>query len=177
MVQSSYPCMTTGKTITLTSLITGLFFPFNFLIMVNYIKDFPGVSVLKKSTCQCKRHRRHEFDPWGGMIPTWIPGEGNGNPLQYSCLENSMDRGPWWASVHGVTESLRQLSTQHLGFPGGSVVKNPPANAGVEGSVPGSGRSPGGGNGNPLQYSCLENPWTEEPGLLPPMGSQELDTT
>ena len=33
------------------------------------------------------------------------PGEGNGNPLQYSCLENSMDRGAWWAMVHGVTES------------------------------------------------------------------------
>ena len=48
-----------------------------------------------------------------------------------------------------------------LGFPGGSVVKNPPANAGdAEDSVSisGSGRSPGGGNGNPLQYSCLENP-------------------
>ena len=33
------------------------------------------------------------------------PGEGNGNPLQYSCLENSMDGGAWWATVHGVTES------------------------------------------------------------------------
>ena len=33
------------------------------------------------------------------------PREGNGNPLQYSCLENSMDRGPWWATVHGVGES------------------------------------------------------------------------
>ena len=43
-------------------------------------------------------------------------------------------------------------------FPGGSVVKNLPANAGDEGSIPGSGRSPGEGNGNPLQYSCLGNP-------------------
>ena len=42
-----------------------------------------------------------------------------------------------------------------LGFPGGSVVKNPPANAGDMGSIPGSGRSPGEGNGNPLQDSCL----------------------
>ena len=44
------------------------------------------------------------------------------------------------------------------GFAGGSVVKNPPANAGDVGSIPESGRSPGGGNGNPLQYSCLEDP-------------------
>ena len=47
-----------------------------------------------------------------------------------------------------------------MGFPGGSMVKNPPANAGDtgdSGSVTGLGRSPGVGNGNPLQYSCLEN--------------------
>ena len=42
----------------------------------------------------------------GNSIPGWgrSPGEGNGNPLQYSCLENSMDRGAWQATVHGVTE-------------------------------------------------------------------------
>ena len=48
-----------------------------------------------------------------------------------------------------------------MGFPGGAVVKNPPANAGNTrdgGSIPGPGRSPGGGNGKPLQYSCLEDP-------------------
>ena len=45
-----------------------------------------------------------------------------------------------------------------LGFPGDSVVKNPPANAGDMGSIPGLGRSPREGNGNPLQYSCLGNP-------------------
>ena len=47
------------------------------------------------------------------------------------------------------------------GFPGGSVIKNPPINAGeagVVGSIPGWGRSPERGNGNPLQYSCWENP-------------------
>ena len=42
-------------------------------------------------------------------------------------------------------------------LPDGSVIKTPPANAGDSGSVPGSGRSPGVGNGKPLQYSCLEN--------------------
>ena len=49
-------------------------------------------------------------------------------------------------------------SSSTHGFPGGSAVKNPPADAGDTGSIPGSGRSPGGGNGSPLQYSCLENP-------------------
>ena len=47
---------------------------------------------------------------------------------------------------------------EKVGFPGSTVVKNLPANAGDAGSVPGSGRSSGGRNGNPLQYSCLENP-------------------
>ena len=42
-----------------------------------------------------------------GLIPGWgrSPGEGNGNPLQYSFLENPMDRGAWWATVHGVAKS------------------------------------------------------------------------
>ena len=52
-------------------------------------------------------------------------------------------------------------------------VKNPPANEGDPGSIPESGRSPGGGHGNPLQYSCLENP-TEEPGGLQSMESQRV---
>ena len=50
------------------------------------------------------------------------------------------------------------------GFPGGSVVKNPPANAGDAGSIPGSGRSPGEGNGNHSSILAWEIPWTEEPG-------------
>ena len=58
------------------------------------------------------------------------------------------------------------------------VVKNLPADEGDArnvGLIPGSGRFPGGGNGNPLQYSCLENPqWTEEPGGLQSMGSQRV---
>ena len=41
------------------------------------------------------------------------PGGGNGNPLQYSCLENPMDRGAWWATVHGVAKSQTQLSNEH----------------------------------------------------------------
>ena len=61
------------------------------------------------------------------------------------------------------------------GFPHGSVVKNPPSNTGDSGdlgSIPGSGRSPGGGNGNPLQYSCLENPMDREAWRPYSMGLQ-----
>ena len=64
---------------------------------------FPGGSVGKESTCNAD-------DP--GSIPRWerSPAEGNGNPLLYSCLENSMDRGVWWSMVHGVNKSRTQLS-------------------------------------------------------------------
>ena len=51
-----------------------------------------------------------------------------------------------------------------MGFPGGSDGKEPGPSAGDPGSIPGLGQSPGEGNGNPLQYSFLKNPWTEEPG-------------
>ena len=65
--------------------------------------DFPGGSESKESTC-------NEGDL--GSIPGLgrSPGEGNGNPLQYSCLENSMDRGAWWAPVLGVAKSRPCLS-------------------------------------------------------------------
>ena len=52
------------------------------------------------------------------------------------------------------------------------MVKNLPASAGDIGSIPGLGRLLGEGNGYPLQYSCWEIPWTEEPGGLQPMGLQ-----
>ena len=65
--------------------------------------------------------------------------EGNGTPLQYSCLENPMDGGAWWAAVHGVTTSWTQLSDFTFTFHF-SLSRN------------------GEGNGNPLQCSCLENP-------------------
>ena len=77
-----------------------------------------------------------------------------------------MDRGAWQATVHGVARVGHDLETEtppcqlgsHRHLPGGSVERNLPANAGDTGPIPGSGRSPGEGNGNPLQYSCLGNP-------------------
>ena len=72
----------------------------------------------------------------------------------------------------------RFTSNQRVqGFPAGSVAETPPASTGDMGSIPGSGRSPGEGHGNPLQCSCLENPRTEEPGGLQSVGSQAKDTT
>ena len=74
-----------------------------------------------------------------------ILGEGNGTPLQYSCLENPMDGGAWKATVHGVAEGRTQLSdfTFTLYW---TVNKPALCPVGEE------------GKGNPLQYSCLENP-------------------
>ena len=56
-------------------------------------------------------------------------GEGNGNPLQYSCLENPRDGGAWWAAIYGVAQSRTRLKwcSSSIVIPGGSVVKNLPA--------------------------------------------------
>ena len=68
-----------------------------------YLWGCPGGSDGKESACNAGDL---------GSIPGLgrSPGEGNGNPLQYSCLENPMDRGAWWATVHGVTKSQTRLS-------------------------------------------------------------------
>ena len=123
-----------------------------------------------------------------GLIPGSgrSPRGGHGSPLQYSCLENPLDRGPWWAMVHRVTKNktrLKQLSmhaspfhlVSHLiafskfhlhqledpscrGIPGGSDSKESACSAGDLDSILRLGRFPGGGHGNPLLYSWLENP-------------------
>ena len=64
---------------------------------------FPGGSEVKVSACNVGDL---------GLIPRLgrAPGEGNGNPLQYSCLENPMDGGAWWATVHRVAKSQTRLS-------------------------------------------------------------------
>ena len=70
----------------------------------------------------------------------------------------------------------KYIAQQHRvrGFPGGAVVKNPPASAGDTGSIPGLGRNPGEGHGNPLQYSCLENPMNRGAWWAAVHGSQRL---
>ena len=66
--------------------------------------------------------------------PLCFSGEGNGNPLQYFCLENPVDRGAWWAAVHRVAQSQTQMKRLSMH----ACIRE--------------------GNGNPLQCSCLENP-------------------
>ena len=77
----------------------------------------------------CEREGMVRFALWIDTL-----GEGNGNPLQYSCLENPVDGGAWWAAVHGVAQSRTQLKQ-----------------LGMHACI-------GEGNVNPLQYSCLESP-------------------
>ena len=91
-----------------------------------------------------------------------FPGGGHGNPLQYSFLENLLDRGTWGAIVYGVTKSrtrLKQLS-MHAGCP----------QKGPQGPL-------GEGNGNALQYSAWRIPWTEEPSGLWSLGLQRVVRT
>ena len=108
-------------------------------------------------------------------------GEGNGTPLQCSCLENPRDKGAWWAAVYGVAQSrtrLKRLSSSSSlseGFPGGSVVKNPPSKAG-DTWVQSLGQE------DPLEKEIATHssllawriPWIEEPGELESMGSQRV---
>jgi len=67
--------------------------------------DFPSGSAVKESTCNAGAVGDVGSIPELGKSP----GGGNGNPLQYSCLENPMDRGAWWATVHRVAKSWTQL--------------------------------------------------------------------
>jgi len=69
---------------------------------------FPDGSEGKESACSAEDTGDTGSIPGSGRYP----GEGNGNPLQYSCLENPMDRGAWRATVHGVAKSRTRLSTQ-----------------------------------------------------------------
>ena len=87
----------------------------------------------------------HFFD-----FPRVSHGEGNGTPLQYSCLENPMDGGAWWATVHGVAKSWTQLSDVTFTFPFDALEKEMATHSSV------------------LAWRI---PGTVEPGGLPSMGS------
>ena len=95
-----------------------------------------------------------EFSPLALSIVTY--GEGNGTSLQYSCLENPMDGGAWWAAVHGVAKSRTQLSDLTLTFYFHALEEEMATHSSV------------------LAWRI---PWTEEPGGLPSMGSHRVGPT
>ena len=114
-----------------------------------------------------KRRRDFNFKIWGKNLQVKLfrneilvgkifcilgcwSGEGNGTPLQYSCLENPMDRGAWWAAVHGVTRSQTWLGDFTLTFHFHALEKEMATRSSV------------------LAWRI---PWTEEPGGLLSMGS------
>ena len=84
---------------------------------------------------------------------TTLIGEGNGTPLQHSCLENPMDRGAWWAAVHGVTRSRTRLSDFTFTFHFHALEKEMATHSGI------------------LAWRI---PGTGEPGGLPSMGSHRV---
>ena len=145
----------------------------------------PGAGC-KEPTCQFGRHKRLRVDPWVGKIPwrrAWpsTPGFLPGESLEQRSLVG--------CGCHRVAKSwtwLKQLSLHALvwkycfvyleykeDFPGGSEGKASVYNVGDLGLIPGSGRSPGEGNGNPLQYYCLENPM-DRGARLQSMGWQRV---
>ena len=137
-----------------------------------------------KSLQSCPTLRPHRQQPTRLRSPWDSPGKNTGVGCHFllQCmkvkserevaqlcptLHDPMDCSPLGSSVHGIFQA-RVLEWGAIAFSvtSGSVVKNSSVNSGDSGLIPGLERSPGEGNGNPLQYSYLGNPWTEEPGGL-----------
>ena len=107
---------------------------------------FPGGSVVKNPPASAGD---------AGLIPELgrTPGEGNGNPLQYSCLESSMHTGAWWATVYGLAKSQTRLSDFTFTFHFHALEKEMATHSSV------------------LAWRI---PWTEKPGRLQSMGSHRV---
>ena len=100
-VENSMHCVVRGDAKSLTQLSNFHFHIYRTLYFGDYSNfGLPRLRSGKESTCQFRRCKRHGFNSGSGRYP----GEGNGNPLQYSCLENSMDKGAWQATVHEVSK-------------------------------------------------------------------------
>ena len=122
----------------------------------------PGKSHGWRSLLGCSPggHEESDTTEWLHFSLSCI-GEGNGNPLQCSCLENPRDGGAWWAAIYEVSQSqtqLKRLSSSSrrgriLGSPGSSVGKESACNTGDPCLIPWLERSTGEGIGYPLQYS------------------------
>ena len=152
-----------------------------FCVEVHTSKGFPGGSDSEESTW-------HAGDL--GLIPGLerSPGEGHGNPLQYSCLENSYGQrsltgySPWGCKESDVTEWLstaQHTSNRYRVEEGvGLALEALEVPRGSDRLIPGLERSPGGGLGNPFQYSCLENSYGQRSLVgYSPWDCKELDMT
>ena len=159
-----------------------------YFLMSKIEMGFPGGSVVKNLPAV---QEPQETWVWVGEIwrrawqptPVFLCGESRGQSLA--------DCSPWgekerdmteWLRTHFLRESVlvyrMSSSKDYLCFPSGSDDKESVCNAGVLGSIPGLGRSPGGGHGNPLQYSWLENPhWPRSLAGCSPWGHRETDMT
>ena len=110
--------MTTGKTISLTrwtlvGKVMALLFNMLSRLVIAFLprSKYLLISWLQSLSTVILEPRKIKSATVSIFFPSVCPdGEGNGNPLQYSCLENPMDGGAWWATVHGVTKSRTQLS-------------------------------------------------------------------
>ena len=133
---------------------------------------FPGRSTDKESACNVG-----DMGSISGLRRS--PGGGQGNPPQYSCLENHQGERslacchPWGLKELDTTEQLSTFLHKHEASLVTYTVKESARSAGDPGLVPGLGRSPGEENGNPLQYSCLENPTDRGAWGYSPGGHQE----
>ena len=120
-------------------------------LVAQTVKHLPGFNPWFRTTPW-----RRKWQP----TPGFLPGEFHGQRSLVGC-------SPWGHKESDTTEWLTHTHILFIGgFLGGSVVKHSPVKAGGSSSIPELGKSPGEGNGSPLQYSCLQIPWTEEPGKL-----------
>ena len=136
-------------------------------LQIAFAWNFPKLS---KSGCR--------FQP-SLVMYTLLLEEGNGNPLQYACLENPMEREAW-QSMGSQKFRIQQLSNNNSntviqGFLGRSLGRESACNAGDPGSIPESGRYPGEGKGNRLQYFCPGNSMDRETWQATVHGSHESD--
>ena len=97
----SFQCVCPGQIFSM-----GLFAQQIFTVCLLRLEGFPAGSAVKNPPANAGDTRDAGSVPGSGRSP----GEESGNPLQYSCLGNPVDRGAWWARVHGVTESQTRLS-------------------------------------------------------------------
>ena len=165
MVQLSHLYITTRKTIALTrwifvgkmmsllfntlSRIVIAFLPRSKRLLVSWLQS-PSTVILEPRTIKSVTASTFPISPFPTSLLSYgaaccmFPGEGNGTPLQYSCLENPRDGGAWWAAVHGVAKSRIQLSNFTFTFHFHALEKEMATHSSVLAwRIPGTGE-PGG---------------------------------